>query len=320
MKPPRPSPSACCARALLARVLTSLRAELGPADPALLALDPADALALALAADDDALRLKRWLKRRLSGEPIAHITGRFTFRGLTFAVDKRAYVTDPEVTHLVSAVITRATALAAVTKRAPLLADLGVGCGSLALAIRHALPVARIVGLDLDPDALAVAACNAAAHRLPLRLIESDLFDSWPTSIRAPDLIYGDPPWGDASTLYDETGRPACHYHAMPPVSAFPLGGRTGVHRQILLAVARRGWQSEIWLNCGVLPHAALADLAQSAGATDFEIISPIPALSLLRCRMIGPSALVPKTHSRNDAQPLNMKLPQTDSRRGFKP
>ena len=320
MKPPRLSPPARHARALLARVLTSLRAELGPADPALLTLDPADALALALAADADALRLKRWLKRRLSGEPIAHITGRFTFCGLTFAIDKRAYVTDPEVTHLVSAVIARATALAAAAKRPPLLADLGVGCGSLALAIRHALPVARLVGLDLDPDALAVAARNAAAHRLPLRLIESDLFDSWPTSLRAPDLIYGDPPWGDASTLYDETARPAGHYHAMPPVSAFPLGGRTGVHRQILRAVARRGWHSEIWLNCGVLPHAALTDLAQSAGATDFEIISPVPALSLLRCRMIRPPALVPKTHARPAARARSLDLPHPGICREFNP
>ncbi len=250
------------------------------------AIAPADAATLAASAGGDALRLKRWLKRRASGEPVAHIVGHFTFRGLSFAIDKRAYVTDPELTHLVDAVLARAKALRAAGRRAPLLADFGVGCGSLALAIRHHLPAARIVGLDLDPDALAVAARNATAHRLALRLIESDLFDSWPTTLRAPDLIYGDPPWGDATTLYETTERPAGHYHAMPPVSAFPLGGRTGVHAQILRAVARLGWHSEIWLNGGVLPPAELTALARNAGAADFAIVTPAPGLSLLRCRM----------------------------------
>ncbi len=272
---------------LLARVLAALRAEIG-ADPALAALAPADAAALAIAARGDAARLKRWLKRRLTGEPLAHITGRLTFRGLAFAIDKRAYVTDPELTHLVEAVLARARGIHAATRRAPLLAEIGVGCGSLALSLKYAFPAARLVGLELDPGALALAARNAAAHRLALRLIESDLFDSWPASLRAPDLIYGDPPWGDASTLYEADARPAGHYHAMPPASAFPLGGRTGVHAQILHAVARRRWRSEIWLNGGVLPPAELAAVARAAGATTAEVLVPAPGLALLRCRMLA--------------------------------
>ncbi len=276
--------------AILSRVLAALRAELG-APPELATLAPDDAEILRHHARGDARRLKRWIKRRLTGEPLAYITGRLTFRGLTFAIDKRAYVTDPELTHLVDAVLERARALRATLHRAPLLAEMGVGCGSLALAIRRAFPRARIVGLDLDPGALALAAANAAAHRLTLRLIESDLFDHWPPALRAPDLIYADPPWGDATTLYEATARPAGHYHAMPPASAFPLGGRTGVHRQILSAAARRGWSSEIWLNGGVLPSAELTAVARAAGAIELAVVSPTPGLRLLRCRMIPEGA-----------------------------
>ncbi len=246
-------------------------------------LPPGDLTALAAAAGDDSRRLKRWIKRRLAGEPLAHITGSFEFRGLRVAVDKRAYVTDPELTHLVEAVLARARAFPAAAGRGPLLAEIGIGCGSLALSILQAFPAATIVGLDLDPDALAVAAGNAAAHRLPLRLVESDLFDDWPADLLAPDFIYGDPPWGDATTLY-AGDRPAAHYGAMPPVSAFPLGGRTGVHAQILHAVARRGWTSEIWLNGGVLPREELAALA--GGAAEWEVLSPAADVRLLRCRM----------------------------------
>jgi release factor glutamine methyltransferase len=256
------------------------------------ALPPGDLAVLADAAGADPRRLKRWIKRRIAGEPLAHITGSFTFRGLKFAVDKRAYVTDPELTHLVDAVLGRARAFQETAGRPPLLADFGVGCGSLALAIKDALPDAEIVGLDIDPDALAVAAANAAARGAALRLIESDLFDDWPQELPAPDFIYGDPPWGDETTLY-AGDRPAVHYGAMPAVSAFPLGGRTGVHAQILRAVARRGWASEIWLNGGVLPREELAAVAQNAA--DWEVLSPAAGVRLLRCRMVPPPSLPAK-------------------------
>jgi predicted RNA methylase len=250
------------------------------------ALPPGDLTVLAEAAGPDPRRLKRWIKRRIAGEPLAHIIGSFTFRGLRFTVDKRAYVTDPELTHLVDAVLGRARAFQETAGRPALLADFGVGGGSLALAIKESLPEAEIIGIDIDPDALAVAAANAAARGVTLRLIESDLFDDWPEDLPAPDFIYGDPPWGDETTLYGGD-RPAAHYGAMPAASAFPLGGRTGVHAQILRAVARRGWTSEIWLNGGVLPHEELAALAQ--GAADWEVLSPAAGVRLLHCRMVPP-------------------------------
>src|SRR5690606_26729317 len=90
-----------------------------------------DVSLLAAAADDDA-QLKRWLKRRLSGEPLAHITRRLRFRDLDLHIDKRAYVTDPELTHLVDAVLAAARRLAPRLDRPVVLAEIGVGCGSLA--------------------------------------------------------------------------------------------------------------------------------------------------------------------------------------------
>lgn len=259
-----------------AALLATLTRELGPTS----ALAAEDMATLAAGARD-AAQLRRWFKRRLAGEPVAHIMGRFRFRGFEFLIDKRAYVTDPELTHLVDAVLASARRLAATLGRAPVLADVGVGCASLALSIKHALPEAVIVGLELDPDALAVAARNVERHGLPLRLIESDLFAEWPADLPAPDLIYGDPPWGDDEMLY-ASDRPAGHYHAMPPASAFPLGGPTGVHEQILRNVAVRGWTSEIWLNGGVIPRAALDALGRLAPS--HSVVTPADGLSLLRC------------------------------------
>lgn len=273
--PPRPG--------IADRALRRIAEDLGGAPPP---LAPADVAALAGGCGGDEDRLKRWLKRRMAGEPVAHILGAFAFRGLPLAIDKRAYVTDPELTHLVDAVLGRVRELRAAVGAEPLLAEIGVGCGALALAIQAARPGTRIVGLDLDSDALAVAARNAADRGSDLRLVESDLFDGWPADLPAPDLIYGDPPWGDATTLYSAE-RPDAHYRAMPPASAFALGGRTGAHAQILRAAARRGWSAEVWLNAGSLPAGEIAALIPS-GARG-EVVAAAPGANLLRCRLERP-------------------------------
>ena len=256
--------------------LRRIEAELGGRAPAIAA---ADLAAIGGACGEDEDRCKRWIKRRLAGEPLAYILGEVRFRGLAFAVDKRAYATDPELTHLVDAVIASIRRLRAASGREPVVAEVGVGCGALALSVWRACPGARLVGLDLDPDALAVAARNVAAFGADVRLVESDWFDSWPADLPAPDLIYGDPPWGDEGTLYG-ADRPASHYRAMPPASAFPLGGRAAAHRQIAAAAASRGWKAELWLNGGCLPPAELATAAPDGS----EIISAAPGISLLRC------------------------------------
>lgn len=104
------STSRKAARASLTSVQISLRSEFGKNEAMLRGLDPTEALELATHCKGDKLRLKRWIKRRLSGELLPYVVGHFAFRGHTFEIDKRAYVTDPEASHLVSAVIARAEA------------------------------------------------------------------------------------------------------------------------------------------------------------------------------------------------------------------
>ena len=267
---------------MIATVLAGLRADLASTEAGA-ELSASDLTSLAAAAPD-APTLKRWIKRRLAGEVLAHIHGNFEFAGREFAVDKRAFVTDPELIHLVDAVTVRLAALAEELGRPPLVAEVGVGCGSLSLTLKARMPAAEFVGLDLDPDALAVAADNSRRLGLTLRLIEAYLFDPWPADLPAPDLIFGDPPWGDAETLY-AADRPAAHYHAMPAASAFPLGGRTGVHAQILRAATRRGWTGEIWLNGGSLPVGELAALGSLAAR--WQLVHPIAGLSLCHGRAV---------------------------------
>ncbi len=103
--------------------------------------------------------------RRAAGEPIAYLTGRREFWSLSLQVTPVTLIPRPETELVVE------LALARIAPDAPLrVADLGTGCGAIALALAHERPLAHIVATDASAQALAVAQSNAA--RLGLRNVE----------------------------------------------------------------------------------------------------------------------------------------------------
>ena len=240
-----------------------------------------DFLATACSDTPDLGRLRRMLRRRQLGEPREYVAGFQMFRGRRFDVDKRVYITDQELTHLVDTVVKRGQQLLESEGRPPVMVEFGVGCGSLSISVKKELPEARVIGLDLDGDAIEVAMKNANHHQVDLLLLESDLFGALPPEI-IPDIIFGDPPWGDDSSLYDDE-RSAAHYHAMPPLSAFPVGGITAVHEAVLADISQRGWKSDILLNLGILDHIHVRKL--EALTSNSEIFT-VDNASVLLCNM----------------------------------
>jgi release factor glutamine methyltransferase len=95
--------------------------------------------------------------RRRDGEPIAYITGRREFWSLPLRVSRAVLIPRADTETLVERALERLPA-----KRSGTVADLGTGCGAVALAIASERPGYRVVATDIDPDALAVAAANAA--------------------------------------------------------------------------------------------------------------------------------------------------------------
>ncbi|MCH8073927.1 MAG: peptide chain release factor N(5)-glutamine methyltransferase, partial [Proteobacteria bacterium] len=117
------------------------------------------------------------LTRRLAREPSAYITGHREFYGLDFACSPDALIPRPETELLVETAIAwtrrraeRNARTATTLDPLPLLADIGTGCGAIAVALAVHLPGARIVASDTSSPALRLARQNAETHGVADRI------------------------------------------------------------------------------------------------------------------------------------------------------
>lgn len=154
-----------------------------------------------LAHDSDALSPEQeaaWqdaLQRRLQGEPVAYITGRKDFFGLTLAVDARVLDPRPDTETLVEWALACLPESAPET-RSPRILDLGTGSGAVALALQHARPDATVWAVDASEEALAVARANAARLQLGVQFIASDWLNAVDVQHTGRfDLIVSNPPY-----------------------------------------------------------------------------------------------------------------------------
>lgn len=140
-------------------------------------------------------RFGELVERRAAGEPLAWLTGRRDFWSLELEVDRSTLVPRPETERLVEA----ALAAVAETEEAKRegrvrVADLGTGCGAVAIAIAREAGRAEVVATDIDPQALAVARRNVGRlvpGRVELRL------GSWcdPLETDAYSVVASNPPY-----------------------------------------------------------------------------------------------------------------------------
>ena len=130
--------------------------------------------------------LDAMLARHAAGEPLAYVLGRWGFRHLDLAVDRRVLIPRPE-TEVVAGV---AIELAAALARPITVADLGTGSGAIGLALADELPVEGVTVwlTDESPDALDVARANLAGigrRAANVRVAEGSWFDALPAGTRA---------------------------------------------------------------------------------------------------------------------------------------
>ena len=128
------------------------------------------------------------LERRARGEPLAYLTGTREFWSLPLAVTPAVLVPRPETELLVE------RALALRGEPHGRVADLGTGCGAVALALASERPRWQVTATEVSAQALEVARANAA--RLGQVGIDFRL-GSWFAPLLAErfDLIVSNPPY-----------------------------------------------------------------------------------------------------------------------------
>lgn len=121
--------------------------------------------------------LRELVERRLSGVPLAHITGRQSFMGLELLAGPEALVPRRETELLGYAALEVLRETVAERRRA-LVIDVCTGSGNLALALAHHEPRCEVVGGDLSADALGLARRNAERTGVADRVgfVQGDLF------------------------------------------------------------------------------------------------------------------------------------------------
>jgi release factor glutamine methyltransferase len=115
-------------------------------------------------AETELAPLRGLVKRRSEGEPLQHLLGTVEFCGLTFLCDKRALVPRPETEQLVEFVESR------IENRELRIVDVGTGSGVIALSLAAKIPEAKVLGVDVSEDALALAQENATKLNLSERV------------------------------------------------------------------------------------------------------------------------------------------------------
>jgi release factor glutamine methyltransferase len=125
------------------------------------------------------------VRRRASGEPLAHVTGSIGFRHLTLRSDGRALIPRPETEGLVELV------LACV--RSGRVADVGTGSGCVALSLAAEGSFDLVVGIDLSLAALALAEENRRMTGARVNLLRGDLTE--PLGSGTLDALVSNPPY-----------------------------------------------------------------------------------------------------------------------------
>lgn len=196
------------------------------------------------------------LARRVAREPLAYITGQREFWGLAFLTSPATLIPRPDTETLVEAVLDSGLTPARIL-------DLGTGTGCLLLACLHEFKQAFGVGVDLNPQAVALAQRNAQmlgmAHRAAF------MAGCWADSLSAQfDLILSNPPYIESAVI------PAL----MPEVAAYePVaaldGGADGlveyarIIKQLVRILSPHG---QAVLELGVGQDEAVCALAHASG------------------------------------------------------
>ena len=167
--------------------------------------------------------LSQLLERRLRHEPIAYILGHREFFGHDFHVAPEALIPRPESELLVEKAL--ALVESRFPQRDPVIADIGTGCGAIAISLALLLPRARIYATDISSQALNIARLNCERYGVADRVhfLQGNLLDPLPEPV---GIIMANLPY----VRDEEMGQLSPEIRLFEPLSAL-AGGEDGLDK-----------------------------------------------------------------------------------------
>ena len=198
------------------------------------------------------------VERRVAGEPLQYVLGRWGFRQLDLFIDQRVLIPRPETEQLVEVALAQLRRLTAVTPAgmAPTVVDLGTGSGAIGLSLAVEVVGAQVWATDASADALAVARANLAGigglAAMRVQLAEGSWFDALPEALAGEiTMIVSNPPYVSETEV---AGLPA-EVGDWEPVDAL-VAGPSGLEALAHLIAAAPRWLAQ--------PGALVLEIAPS--------------------------------------------------------
>lgn len=216
--------------------------------------------------------LTRMVERRVAGEPLQYVIGRWGFRRLDLMVDRRVLIPRPETEQVVDWALDEARALHCSELA---VADLGTGSGAIALSLAVELgpDVTEVWATDVSADALDVTQANLAgigtwaAPRV--RVAEGSWWAALPETLAGRlHVVVSNPPY-----VADDEPLPS-EVETFEPALAL-RGGRDGLDAiRTIVAGAPRwlGRPGVLVVELAPGQAGAAVELARAAGAARAEI------------------------------------------------
>ena len=137
--------------------------------------------------------LWRLVRRRLDHEPTPYILGHCEFYGIDFCIGPHTFIPRPETELLVEKAVELAQHISHPGKQITI-ADIGTGCGAIAISLALALPKAKIYATDILASTLRVAGMNCRRHAVnsQVELLQGNLLEPLPQPV---DMLVANLPY-----------------------------------------------------------------------------------------------------------------------------
>lgn len=248
--------------------------------------------------DDERVRYRDAIRRRLAGEPLQYIVGEVAFRRIVLKVQPGVFIPRPETEVLVDVALeclggggAEGVASAAIAGHAasttpptpptprdsaPVrVLDLCTGTGAVALSIARECPGASVVAVDVSEDAVACARANAERLGLDgaVEVRAGDLFEAAGRGERF-SLIVANPPYVPAATIPGLAAEVREH----EPVAALD-GGADGLDVVRRIVGDATGWLDPggaLVMEVDSGRASGAAALASEAGLEDVRVVDDL--------------------------------------------